>query len=718
MKRLLSAVALFAMTAVAAESPVSSAAAMRVVTWQWFPSMAVNGDRYLIDWSDSRASLPSESWPGVRTTMAMQLDSDGTTTGLLLPQGGAVVPFRDGFVTTDGALVDGGAVRPLSLLPVGPCAPAQTVSDGSRMFNLCMWSGTLTANVYDETLALTASTTLPAYADHAAIAVLQSGFAIAYAKGTAVHAAFFDRSGREINDVVLPLSLPSIDALAATSDGSQLFVVCESTPGTYAAALVDGKGATRKVIAINNDADAMPAVAHSGSSWVLAYARRTVLPNVSAMTVDDAGNVSGPIRLFDADGVAPPTNVQIAAGRTTLTVLATDTQVVPGTNVSRSHVHGALLRSLVPPDVVTPIDLAVAAPSQDSPSAATAANASLVVWREQITTDGMREIRAARVAADGTLIDRTPIEISRFVTDDTKPVVGASGSQFLVVWPTPSDSEPIHAMRIADDGTLLDPQPFVIDDFPYLPIAIVGGRTDYLMIGAEAAHFVSTDGVPGLFVPIPFDYDRFDRSGRPMAATNGDLFVIVWSEIAGPYGTDRTTAGTIISRGSPYGRRLVLADGVPRGLQWNGHEFVLLTTDSAGRWYATTVSSSGDVAPASLAGTTAAAFPPATVLSKPLFRFGCAATCIAANTAADGSLFTSSLAEQDGGFYATPPLRQLFGPIIDEPTQMTDPFDAYPAIFGAGTPLVAYQRLAPELGGVWRVFVRPLTFPPHRAAAH
>lgn len=119
----------------------------------------------------------------------------------------------------------------------------------------------------------------------------------------------------------------------------------------------------------------------------------------------------------------------------------------------------AVVGARVGPDggVLDPQGL-VLAPSRPafgtSTDVALASNASdfLAVWNTSGT------IEAARVASDGGLLDSPPIQLGAGVTD-SPPSAAANGTEYLVSFQTPSG---IVGARLAFDGGLLDQQPIAI----------------------------------------------------------------------------------------------------------------------------------------------------------------------------------------------------------------------------------------------------------------
>ena len=128
---------------------------------------------------------------------------------------------------------------------------------------------------------------------------------------------------------------------------------------------------------------------------------------------------------------------------------------------------------------------AVAAGRQENPQIARGANGYLAVWadtRTAIRGDGvsvgfagpydgtgigsMVDIYAARLDANGNLIDQTPIIVNEAQYNQGYPRVAWNGQNWLVVWLTEHENNryayDLLGARVAPDGTVLDQTPIVL----------------------------------------------------------------------------------------------------------------------------------------------------------------------------------------------------------------------------------------------------------------
>jgi len=138
--------------------------------------------------------------------------------------------------------------------------------------------------------------------------------------------------------------------------------------------------------------------------------------------------------------------------------------------------------------ILLPGDAAIgpAAGWQQDPAVARGGDQSLVVWvdgrtdvhgianfgsgpYQELDLGSLWDIYAARVDAQGAIIDTTPIVVTQEPHNQHQTVVAWNGSHWLVVWSGQALGTfgnrvvNIYAARVAPDGTVLDPTPITID---------------------------------------------------------------------------------------------------------------------------------------------------------------------------------------------------------------------------------------------------------------
>ncbi len=117
---------------------------------------------------------------------------------------------------------------------------------------------------------------------------------------------------------------------------------------------------------------------------------------------------------------------------------------------------------------------AAALGNQDEPAIARGGDQYLVVWTDNRTSyddasgqsGSKRDIYAARLDADGNVIDTTPIVVTGAPGDQYDPHVVWNGNKWLVVWtdsqPSNAYYHPIKAARVSAGGQVLDSTPLTL----------------------------------------------------------------------------------------------------------------------------------------------------------------------------------------------------------------------------------------------------------------
>lgn len=119
----------------------------------------------------------------------------------------------------------------------------------------------------------------------------------------------------------------------------------------------------------------------------------------------------------------------------------------------------------------------------------------VIVWGDR----GDSILNAARVSAAGVVLDDPPLLIGETDTGFIAPSIASNGSGSLVVWPAPDG---VRAMRLAADGTQLDPLGFLIAG-PAQRVAVASDGTNYLVVTPGSAVRVDPAGTILDTPPIP-----------------------------------------------------------------------------------------------------------------------------------------------------------------------------------------------------------------------
>ncbi|MBZ0269547.1 hypothetical protein K8I85_15440, partial [bacterium] len=205
----------------------------------------------------------------------------------------------------------------------------------------------------------------------------------------------------------------------------------------------------------------------------------------------------------------------------------------------------------------------------------------LVIWRQTTTTlPPYEEILAARVAADGTLLDATPIVVHSDDSYYTDAVVEGGSGEWLVLFQHDGTTSGLRAVRVAADGSIVNPGGLAVHSTTFLldfDVAFAQDRylivwagsfdaprarrytTDLQVIGTSALPFARRVGSDGT------DFLVVHASGSGPGATVDAVTV----SASGAVGATATlyTAG---SQASTHGADVVW-DGTSYWVSFNGN---------------------------------------------------------------------------------------------------------------------------------------------------
>ena len=190
----------------------------------------------------------------------------------------------------------------------------------------------------------------------------------------------------------------------------------------------------------------------------------------------------------------------------------------------------------------------------------------LVAWQDN---RGGYNICGARVAPQGTVLDTQGFAISAAAGDQVYPVIAFDGTNYLVVWEDWGSNYDICGARVTPQGTVLDPQGFVISSTEYhqqwFPAVSFDG-TNYLVIWIDYYYGVhkilGTRVTPAGTLLGPQGF-HISYGNYPALAFDGANFFAVW-EHYGPgdttdiFGARVTPAGTVLD---PNGIAISQASG-------------------------------------------------------------------------------------------------------------------------------------------------------------
>ncbi len=313
------------------------------------------------------------------------------------------------------------------------------------------------------------------------------------------------------------------------TDGQDFLVAWQNADfgsNVRARRVVGASGALASVLQVttlsNFEYNWQPDVAWTGNLWHVVY-RDTTTQDVYrvARIRPDLSLLPGGASVLPFGPAAADGRVVLAAGaggviavfeRTNLT------QPWPG-EIRSAAVSDALVAT-------TPATVSLSAPRQSSPAIAVGPAQALVAFARELP-NGI-SISVQRVDPFGASIDAAPTSLSVAPTF-RDPAVAWNGEVYLVVW---DDSAVVLGMRVAPDGTVLDPGPFPVMIGRY---AAVGARGSTFLVAATDAPVgehqrnpyaqrVATDGaLVGPRVQLGGSFARY-----PEVAPLGDGWIVTW----------------------------------------------------------------------------------------------------------------------------------------------------------------------------------------------
>jgi hypothetical protein len=247
---------------------------------------------------------------------------------------------------------------------------------------------------------------------------------------------------------------------AVASDGTDYLVVWEderniSDFDIYGARVAaDGTILDEVGIAVSTEVgnEEEPAVAFDGTNYLVVWTdRRSGSLDIYGCRVGTDGTVLDPGGIAISAPADAQLNPAVAFGDTVYLVTWTDWRD------GNANIYAA--RVTMDGTVLDPSGFAVCDTTleQAYPSVSSDGSGWLAVWHDY--RSGQADICGSRVAADGTVLDPGGVMVSASATDEFYPDIAFNGTNYLVAW----DDEPgatsrdVFAARVAPDGTVLDP---------------------------------------------------------------------------------------------------------------------------------------------------------------------------------------------------------------------------------------------------------------------
>jgi hypothetical protein len=193
--------------------------------------------------------------------------------------------------------------------------------------------------------------------------------------------------------------------------------------------------------------------------------------------------------------------------------------------------------------LLDPYGLAISSQASEQTVCAVAANPSqfLVVWAAPGTLTTDWDILGARVRADGTVVDSTPLPVCALSSSlQASPAVAGNGNNFLVAWRDSRDSA-IYGTIVRPDGGLSVTNGFLLGEAPndqYTP-AVASLGTNYLVVWQDYRNSTEDADMYGARVTgsgLLLDTNGLAISTRaysqfhPSVAADGTNYLVVWED--------------------------------------------------------------------------------------------------------------------------------------------------------------------------------------------
>ncbi len=548
---------------------------------QTAPAVAFDGANYLVVWQDFRSAVSANDVFGARVTKNGDvLDpsgiaistaaSDQTAPAVAFNGTSYTVVWTDkrsgqldihaARVSTAGIPLDPGA-NPICVAPGSQTAPAIACAPGVSC--LAVWQdGRSSTHIYGARIALDGTPVDVGGVLISSASFAQTAPAVAF-NGTSYLAVWQDpRNGNA--DVYGARVAPT---------GASLNVI---------------DLAANLAINLNAAAQSNPAVESDGNAFLVVWQdARNATNDIYGAHVTAAGTT-------DANDLA----ISTALGTQSVPALAWDgTSYLVAWQDARNataDVYGARLSAAGQVQDLGGLPISSSAGSQTAPAVASDGAGFFAVWQDarNLTAD----VFGARVAQNGALLDPAGLGLARGGNAETVPAVGFDGTNYLVAWADNRNaaSLDIYAVRLAADGTVLDPAGITVATAPgeqTLP-AISADKSNWLVVWQDGRNGtldvygarLSPQGVvldpSGIGIGV-----AALAQAAPAVAFGGTNHMVVWQDTRG--GTQDIYAARVDATGlvlDPSGVAVsaALTDQTAPAIAFNGTSHLVVWQDLRG----------------------------------------------------------------------------------------------------------------------------------------
>lgn len=214
----------------------------------------------------------------------------------------------------------------------------------------------------------------------------------------------------------------------------------------------------------------------------------------------------------------------------------------------------------------------------------------LAVWLQLRDVFGRTyaDVRAARIARDGRVLDAVPITVDDGDVERLQPAVSFDGLNYLVTWYfyRPAGTSPefgVAARRVAPDGRVLDARPIAVASGTVnlskeIDVAYAAGR--HLVVWSQRQEVYGTRVCRNGKVLDPAGIKLFDAgtsSARSVAvASDGREFLAVWAAQRGDAATSAVQAARVLPDGTVRDRpAIALGRGLLPRIAWAGADYLI-----------------------------------------------------------------------------------------------------------------------------------------------
>lgn len=222
--------------------------------------------------------------------------------------------------------------------------------------------------------------------------------------------------------------------------------------------------------------------------------------------------------------------------------------------------------------------LALSPRHQAAADIAAAGEVRLAVWCEYAGADRELSVFAARLAADGTMLDPSGIEVGGNPYHPVAPRVASNGADFLVVW---EDGGNVYGTRVSGGGALLDSGAFLIAAGVYdqTDVAVSWDGASYVVVfqrgqflrGLRTTVHASRVALDGTVAPQELPLSTEAANELPAIASGPSGSLVVWRSGSAVQGALLSPQNTVVPLTLPVPAPS-LAHPV---VAWNGTTFLV-----------------------------------------------------------------------------------------------------------------------------------------------